>query len=631
GLVQQAEGGSAPTGAAGLTATELRRALDPRVHERVADQYQLLNEVLTPLLEQEGIRFIPRHAWSPEQRAWLHDYFRQELRPVLSPLSLDPAHPFPRILNKSLNFIIDLDGKDAFGRESGIAVVQAPRALPRLIRLPQKICDDNPYHFVFLSSVIHAHVNELFAGMQVQGCYQFRVTRNSDLFVDVEEVDDLRRALEGELLSRRYGDAVRLETAPDCPQGMIDYLLAQFELTTDSLYKVDGPVNLGRLEAIYDLVDRPDHKYRPFTPGLPAKWTLSHDIFDLIAREDLLLHHPYESFLPVSEFVRQAANDPAVLSIRQTLYRTGPDSAIVDALVAAARAGKEVTVAIELRARFDEEANIALARRLEEAGAHVVYGVVGYKTHAKLILILRREKGQLRHYAHLGTGNYHPKTARFYTDYGLFTADQEICDDLYSVFLQLTAAGEVREHRLLLHSPFDLHSGLLQRIEREIEHANAGRSARIVIKVNSLVEPALIEALYRASNAGVQVDLIVRGMCALRPGVPGASENIRVRSVVGRFLEHSRVFYFHNGGDEEIFGASADWMERNLFRRVETAFPIRAAHLRSRVIQELERYLADQCNAWTMQADGSYLPPEKPGDGSVCAQQQLLESLAERG
>ena len=618
--------GSTQAGPDQLGPQELLVAIGERVHQQVDIQYRILNDTLLPALAQQGIRFVARGDWTAEQASWVRSYFDNELAPMLSPLGLDPAHPFPRVLNKSLNFIVALSGTDAFGRRIGNAVVQAPRALPRIIPLP----DDTPgqHDFVFLSSVIHAHVGALFPGMEVKGCYQFRVTRNSDLFVDEEEADDLLRAVEGELQSRRYGDAVRLEVADTCPQAMTDYLLTQVGLGPGDLYRVNGPVNVNRLLAVCDLPDRPDLRFATFAPGLPAPVHRGGDAFATLAKGDVLLHHPFESFLPVVEFLQQAAADPDVLAVKQTLYRTGPDSVIVDALVAAARAGKEVTVVVELRARFDEEANIALANRLQEAGAHVVYGVVGYKTHAKMSLVVRREGKALRHYAHVGTGNYHPRTSRLYTDYGLFTCDPAVAGDVQRVFLQLTSLGVVGRLHHLLESPFTLHDALLAKIEREAEHAAAGRPARIVIKVNSLVEPRSIQALYAASRAGVEVDLVVRGMCALRPGVPGVSERIRVRSVVGRFLEHTRVFHFHNGGQDEVYCGSADWAERNFFRRVEVCFPILDAELRRRVIDELALYLQDNQQAWELRPDGSYRRIEPGAEAALSAQLALLERLA---
>ena len=513
-----------------------------------------------------------------------------------------------------------------------MAVVQAPRALPRIIQLPPELDGGGTYDFVFLSSVIHAHVTDLFPGMKTTGCYQFRVTRNSDLYVDEEEVDDLLRAMEGELPSRRYGDAVRLEVAANCPEHMAHFLLEEFELEPEALYQVNGPVNLNRLFAVCDLVDRPDLKYPAFKPGLPAELSHTGDIFKVMRRRDILLHHPFESFAPVIELLRQSAQDPDVLAIKQTLYRTGPDSAVVDHLVTAARSGKEVTVVVELRARFDEAANIGLANRLQEAGAHVVYGVVGHKTHAKLMLIVRRESGRLRHYVHLGTGNYHSRTARLYTDYGLMTTRPAIGEDVHRVFLQLTSLGKVSALSHLLESPFTLHPGILEKIAREQRHAEAGRPARIIIKVNSLVEPKVIRALYAASQAGVGIDLIVRGMCCLRPGVEGVSDTIRVRSVIGRFLEHTRVFYFANNGDPELYCSSADWMERNFFRRVEAAFPLLDAELRDRVLADLQTYLADNTQAWVLDADGEYrrLTPGADETG-VSAQTALLQGYGEDG
>jgi len=630
GLKQKVELGSVQVGADAMSPQDTLQAISATAHSLVEEQYSVLNSTLIPALAEENIRFIKRNRWTTEQERWLRHYFEDALFPVLSPLGLDPAHPFPRILNKSLNFIVSLQGKDAFGRSGGVAVVQAPRALPRLIRLPPEIEGNGPYDFVFLSSVIHAYVAELFPGMEVTGCYQFRVTRNSDLFVDEEEIDDLKRAMEGELAARRYGAAVRLEVADGCPEAMIHYLRQQFQLGEEDVYLVKGPVNLNRLLAVCDLVDRPDLKYPPFTPGLSPQLSSSADIFEAIHKSDILLHHPFESFVPVIDFLKQAAVDASVLAIKQTLYRTGPDSAVVDALVAAAQNGKEVTVIIELRARFDEAENIALANRLQEAGAHVVYGVVGYKTHAKMILVVRREGRDLRRYVHLGTGNYHPRTARLYTDYGLFTAERVIGEEIHEVFLQLTSLGKVTHLQKCLQSPFTLHAGMLEKIEREIGHAQEGRQARIIVKVNSLVEKQVIRALYRASRAGVEVELIVRGICCLRPGIPGVSENIRVRSVVGRFLEHTRLYCFANGGEPEVYGSSADWMERNFFRRVEMAFPIEDPALRERVLCELEHYLQDNTQAWLLNPEGTYTRCTPNEDEEPrAAQECLLADLAE--
>jgi polyphosphate kinase len=637
-LQEQVATGSIQTGPDNVGPQELLRQISIETHRLVDAQYRVLNDELLPALEQEGIRFARRTEWTPAQVEWVRDYFEHELMPMLTPMGLDPAHPFPRILNKSLNFLVTVQGNDAFGRRGGIAIVQAPRALPRIIQLPKE-CASGPHDFVFLTSIIHAHVGDLFAGMQVSGCYQFRVTRNSELFVDEEEVHDLKRALEGELVARRYGDTVRLEVADNCPAEMTGYLLREFELQPDDLYQVNGPVNLNRLIAVPDMIDRPDLKFPTFTPGLPARLLRAKNLFETLREGDVLLHHPFQSFAPVIDLVRQAADDPNVLSIRQTLYRTGAKSALVDALVDAARRGKEVTVVIELRARFDEEANISLATRLEEAGAHVLYGVVGYKTHAKMILITRRERNRLRYYVHLGTGNYHARTARIYTDFSLFTCDATIGEDVNKLFHQLTSLGRVPKLGKLLQAPFTLHEELLRRIRRETDHARQGKPARIVAKMNALVEPQIIQALYEASRAGVRVDLIVRGICCLRPGLPGVSDNIRVRSIVGRFLEHTRVYWFLNGGklpdgelvpdSGEVFCASADWMDRNFFRRVEVAFPVENRKHHERVVREaLNLYLKDNTQAWVLAADGTY-SRLSPGAEPWSAQSQLMKELCE--
>ncbi len=623
GLKQQFALGTPPSGPDRMDVRRTLREISRAAHTLVDEQYRILNDVLIPALSEEKIRFVRRTHWSTQQAAWIKRHFSGDLLPVLSPLGLDPAHPFPRVLNKSLNFIVALEGKDAFGRVSRIAVVQAPRALPRLIRLPRDHAK-GPYDFVFLTSIIHAHVNELFPGMKVTGCYQFRATRNSDLFVDEEDIDDLLRALKGELHARRYGEAVRLEVADNCPAEMANFLLQQFNLGQDDLYQVNGLVNLNRLLALHELVERPDLKYAPFVPGLPRRLLQSEDMFESIRRGDILLHHPFESFAPIIDFARQAATDVKVLAIKQSLYRTGADSALVDALVDAARAGKEVTVVIELRARFDEEANIALANRLQEAGAHVVYGIVGHKTHAKMILVVRREGRVLRRYVHLGTGNYHEQTARTYTDYGFLTCDKAIGEDVHKLFLQLTGLGRATKLQKLLQAPFTLHKGVLELIQREAANARAGKPARIMAKMNALVEPQIIEALYQAAQAGVKIDLIVRGTCCLRPGVAGVSDTIHVRSIVGRFLEHTRVYSFHNDGDPQVYASSADWMNRNFFRRVEACFPIEDERLRERMQQEgLNCYLSDNTQAWVLQSDGSY-KRLKPGNQKPRAAQSLL-------
>jgi polyphosphate kinase len=630
GVKQQIDLGVLTSGPDGLTPGDQLERISPLAHELVEEQYRVLNDVLLPLLERQGIRVLKRSQWDARLTGWLKRHFENEVLPVLTPIGLDLAHPFPRVLNKSLNFIIALEGKDVFGRDSGLAVLQAPRSLPRVIQVPKSYAPSD-CGLVFLSSIIHAHVDELFPGMTVTGCHQFRVTRNSDLFVDEEAVDDLLRALQGELPGRRYGDAVRLEVADDCPRHLARFLLEKFELSEEDLYLVNGPVNLNRLMAIPDMVDRADLKFPAFTPSRPARLGHKGNMFEAIADGDLLLHHPYEAFSPVQDLVRQAAVDPAVLAIKQTIYRTDTDSTLVQALVDAARAGKEVTAVVELRARFDEEANIGLATRLQEAGAQVVYGVVGYKTHAKLLMIVRREGRKLRRYVHLGTGNYHASTARLYTDYGLLTCDKAIGEDVHKLFQQLTGLGRNTRLKKLLQSPFTLHKRMVELIEHEAEAARAGKPARVFARMNSLVEPEIIRAMYRASQSGVKVDLVVRGICCLRTGIPGVSENIRVRSIVGRFLEHSRIFCFHNGGDPLVYGSSADWMDRNFFRRIESCFPVEDPKLRKRIIDEaLELYLGDNVQAWDQQADGSYRRSDPGRRKPASAQATLLERLAEQ-
>jgi polyphosphate kinase len=626
-LYKRRESGSTSLGADGRTVGEQIEAIHERTRRLVDEQYRALNDVLTPALLAAGIDLTYHPQLSSTEERALERHFQLNVEPVLSPLALDPARPFPRIQNKSLNFIVRLEGTDAFGRDTNLAIVQVPRSLPRVIPMPG-VQSAGLMRLAYLSAVIQRYAGHLFEGMTVKGCWQFRVTRNSDLFVDEEEVDDLRRAIEGELADRRYGDAVRLETAHDCPADLTQFLLEQFGLSMEDHYRLPGPVNLNRLASVYDIADRPDLKYPAYTPGAPARFA-DGDLFAAIRDNDVLVHHPFQSFAPVMDFLRRAARDPAVLAIKQTLYRSGSDSAVVDALVEAARNGKDVTVIVELMARFDEAANLELASRLQEAGAHVVYGVVGFKTHAKMILVVRREEGALRRYCHIGTGNYHAKTARAYTDYGLFTANAAIGQDMHELFLQLTSLTRTPKLRKLLQSPFTLHDTLLRSIAEETEEARAGRPGRIIAKMNSLIEPKIISALYEASNAGVQIDLIIRGICALRPGIQGVSENIRVRSIVGRFLEHSRVYLFGNKGKPKVWCASADWMERNFFRRVEVAVPIERAKLRDRIIGDLESWLADNTNAWILQPDGRYERIKSDGEAPYSAQQSLLDRYAE--
>ena len=619
--------GSAAPGPDGLSPPELLARIRARVLELVAEQYLTWQQELRPQLEAERIRILTRAQWTPRQRRWLQGYFEHEVLPVLSPLGLDPAHPFPRILNKTLNIAVVLKGRDAFGHEGHMALVRAPRSLPRIIRVPAEVCGEGD-HFVFLAELLQAFVDLMFPGFKVVGSYQFRVTRNSELMVEEAEVDNLARALSEELLGRGYARPVRLEIGSDCPQAITAMLTQNFQLEEADVYRCDGPVNIIRAGLIYDWLERPELKYPRFIPQLPAGLETSRDKFEQIAQRDVLLHHPYQSFAAVVDLLHQASTDPKVLAIKQTLYRAGEDTPLVDLLVEAARHGKDVTVVIELRARFDEEANIRLATRLQEAGVQVVYGVVGYKTHAKMMLIVRREGDTLRRYAHLSTGNYHQINSRTYTDIGLMTADPEIGEDLHKVFQQLSGLGPRIALKRLLHSPFTLYTGVMERIERETALARAGRPARIVAKLNALNEAHVIQALYRASQAGVEIDLIVRGACTLRPGLPGVSERIRVRSIVGRFLEHSRVYWFGNDGAPEIYCASADWMERNLMRRIEIAFPIRDPELAARVYEEtLANSLADNTQAWLLDADGRYHRATPGQHAPYSAQQMLLDKL----
>ena len=595
-------------------------------HLTVERQYKILNETIFPEMEKENIHFLRRRDWTEEQTEWIRVYFEEKIEPVISPVGLDPSHPFPRLVNKSLNFIVELDGKDAFGRETGMAIIPAPRSLPRLIRLPDELCGEGD-NLIFLSSIIHEFADELFPGMKVEGCFQFRITRNADMTFDVEEVQDLANTLRGELHSRKYGDAVRLEVDQRTPEELISFLKQECKLDESQTYRVDGPVNLTRLMAVRDLLERNDLRWAPFSPGVPGKLK-GDNIFESLKQSDQLLQHPFQSFIPVVDLLRQAAKDPSVVAIKQTLYRTGVKSDIVNALVEAARSGKEVTVVIELRARFDEESNLHLAARLQEAGCLVVYGVVGYKCHAKAMLVIRQEGNSLVRYSHLGTGNYHSGTARLYSDYSFLTADQEVGEDVHKVFQQLTGMGKIQKLKKLYTAPFTLHSKMIELIRREATLAKEGKQGHIMVKVNGLTEPKMIRALYEASAAGVKIELIIRGMCRLRPGIEGLSENIHVRSIIGRFLEHTRVYYFGNDGNPDVFCASADWMERNMLNRVETGFQVFGKYA-DRLKRDLDFYMRDNCQSWELHADGSYIQnkPEE-GEEAFSAQQALLEEFA---
>ncbi|HEU0229911.1 MAG TPA: polyphosphate kinase 1 [Burkholderiaceae bacterium] len=593
-----------------LTPDQAFEQVQLAAHRLVDRQNSLLMNDVLPELLTHGVGLLVSTTWTEAQWAWARETFDRDVMPLLTPIGLDPAHPFPRVYNKSLNFIVSLSGQDAFGRRASIAIVQAPRALPRVIRMPPEVAGISD-GYILLTTLISAFVGELFPGLDVKGCYQWRVTRNSDLYVDEEEITNLRQALQGELSQRNFGASVRLEIDHGMPPSLESFLQREFVLEPQDTYRVSGPVNLARLLQMCDLVDRPELSFPAFEPAIPSPFdTLGGDpagLFRAIAQRDHLLHHPYQSFQPVIDFLTAAAHDPDVVAIKQTIYRTGEDSELMRLLLLAARAGKEVTVVVELMARFDEQTNINWAAKLEAVGAHVSYGVVAHKTHAKMALLLRREQGRIRRYGHLSTGNYHPRTAKLYTDFGLLTANPAICEDMDKVFSLLTGLGARRPLKLLLQSPFTLHETMVALIKAEAAHARAGRKARIMAKMNSLLEPIIVEELYKAGQAGVKIDLIVRGACALRPGVRGLSDNIHVTSIIGRFLEHARVFYFYDDGAENVYLASADWMDRNFFRRVEVGFPVLDKTLKKRVINEaLTSALRDNQLAWRCQADGAY-------------------------
>ena len=613
----------------GLTPGVVLKNVRQKVKELINEQYQLLNEHILPALARENIVFLKRNEINETQSLWLKDYFNQQIKPIITPISLDSAHPFPKLLNKSLNFIIALEGEDAFGLPANMAVVQAPRILPRMVKLPADIADGKKDAFVLLSSIIHSYVQELFFGMRIKGFYQFRLTRESELIVNDDDLKDLLAAVQGELHDRQYGNPVRLEVATNCPEDFVQYLAILHQLREDEIYRVNGPVNLYRFMTIPDCVERPDLKFAPKTPSTSELLKNEDSIFHTINQQDVLLHHPYQSFQPVVNFIEEAAKDPQVVAIKMTVYRTGHDSDIIKALISAALLGKEVTVVVELMARFDEEINVLWANKLEDAGAHVVYGIVSYKVHAKMILVLRKEGSQLKRYGHLGTGNYHQRTSKLYTDYGLLTSDPEITCDISRIFMEITGRGQIGQLYKIYHSPFTLHHMLINAIDREIKQAKQGKGARLMAKMNSLVEPQLINALYQASAAGVEIDLIVRGICVLNPGVPGLSDRIRVRSIIGRLLEHSRVFYFYNNGKEDLYISSADWMIRNMFNRVETCVPIENKSLKRRIVEEsFTLALDDNQLAWDMQPDGIY--KRAPYDAKTQTPCNLQESLFEK-
>ncbi|MFA6301642.1 MAG: polyphosphate kinase 1 [Legionella sp.] len=610
----------------GLRVDEAYSEISKRAHTLIEQIYSIFNKQLLPALRKQNIYFLDSDEWTEDIHLWAKHYFKHEILPVVSPIALDLAHPLPRLINKSLNFIISLSGKDAFDRNINYAVVHAPRSIPRMIHLPSELCGDAHY-FVYLSSIIKTHVNSLFPGMEISGCYSFRLTRNSDLFLREEEIDDLAKAVQREIFSRHYGHVVRLEIENKCPEKIVDFLLQKYRLHYEDTYFCDGPVNIQRYMSAINSIDRPDLNYPPFIAQYPQFPKSEHNLFNVLDQQDILLHHPYQSFAPVIDFVRQAAADPNVLAINQTLYRTHSESVMVDALVDAAHSGKEVTAVIELRARFDEESNLKLANRLHTAGILVLYGVVGFKTHAKMTLVVRRTHGKLKRYVHLSTGNYHEKTARTYTDLGLLTSEPTIASDVQIIFQQLTGLGKVVKLKALSHAPFTLQKSLLNLIEQCACAAQKGGDTEIMFKANGLTDVVMIQALYKASQAGVKINLLIRGVCCLKPGLAGVSENIRVLSYIGRFLEHHRVFYFRIQDKEHYFCASADLMDRNLYHRIEVMFPILDEDCQKRIKSEIiKNYLKDTSNTWEMQNDGSYKPC---GHADNSAQMRLLKLYGE--
>ena len=580
--------------------------LSESLHHLVERQYTHYNDVLLPALQAKGIRLLSHGERNVAQRRWVKQYFAREVRPLLIPVGLDPAHPFPQVANKALNFIVRLGGNDAFGRSNEIAIVKVPRVLPRIIRMPDALSGGGAV-FVALTSVIRAHLAELFSGRTVEQFSQFRVTRHSDLAVDEDDVQNLRMALRQGLVHRHYGEAVRLEVSSSCSAHLAQFLLKQFDLPELALYRVHGPVNLVRLTQMIDLLERPELCFPVYKAPAPVQMDLSANLFDQLRQGDMVFHQPFESFEGVLLFLRAAVHDPQVLAIKQTIYRAGSDSTIMDLLREAVRRGKEVTVVVEIKARFDEEANINWAEMLESIGAQVVYGVVGLKTHAKMLLVTRREGKQLKRYGHLSTGNYNPRTASLYTDISHLTADAALTQDMENVFVHLASQSKLAPLKKMWMAPFQLHKQLIKKIGQLAAAAASGQSTRLVAKMNALTDHALIAAMLEAAQCGVQIDLIVRGACMLPAQVPGVSERIRVRSIIGRFLEHSRVFYFRVGAVDELYLSSADWMNRNMVRRIELAWPVSDPVLRQRLIDEcLLAYMHDGLDAWEMQADGSY-------------------------
>jgi polyphosphate kinase len=625
GLKQQVESGVQSRSPDGLTPAETLRAVQQRIRRMVHDQYVCWREQLAPGLERHGIRFLKPVDLAEADLKWLEDFYRREVRPVLTPLAIDPVHPFPQLLNKSLNIIVQLEMKTGGQNLRHLAVVQAPRVLPPVVQLPRP---DQRRDYIFLGQVVGHFLGDLFPGTRIIGYWHFRITRNSELYLDEQDSGNLLKAIENELHNRRKGDAVRMETDHDCPEKIRKALLGTLGLTAEDVNLIDGPLNPARLMAIYEGAHSADLLDPPFTAPVARSLRRERDLFAAIRRRDILLQHPYDSFDTVVGFLEKSARDPGVLAIKQTLYRTGGDTRIVGALMEAAANGKQITVVVELRARFDEANNIQWSRKLEEAGVHVVYGLVGYKIHCKMCLVVRKEGADIRRYVHLSTGNYNATTARLYTDVGLLTCDPDFGEDATNVFNLLTGVGHYQPTKKLMLAPFELHRRIVAMIDREAAHARQGRRARIVAKMNALLDGDIIQALYRASQAGVKIDLLVRGICCLRPGIPGISDNITVRSIVDRFLEHSRIFYFENKRRPQYWIGSADWMPRNFFRRIEAVFPIEDPRLRARVRNELLGIpLADNVKSWQLQSDGQYKPVKR---GKFRSQEEFIKRTGAR-
>jgi len=605
-----------------------RTTLSDEAHALVAEQYAVYNDILMPELARLGLRILSYSERNEEQHAWVASFFEHEVRPLLLPVVLDPSHPFPQVANKSLNFIVRLSGHDAFGRNNEVAIVKVPRSLPRVIRLPEKL-SGRKMLFVSISSVIRAHLKDLFPGREVGQFSQFRITRHSDLAIDEEDVKNLRTALRQGLMSRHYGEAVRLEVSAGCNEFLSSFLLRQFNLPTAALYRVHGPVNLVRLNQLIDLVDKPKWLFPKYVASYPHQLSPMLRICSQLQKSDVIIHQPYESYDAVLTFLREAVRDPNVLAIKQTIYRTGPNSSLMDLLYEAVQRNKEVTIVMELKARFDEETNINWAEKLESIGAQVVYGVVGLKTHAKMLLVSRREGNVIRRYAHLSTGNYNPTTARIYTDISHLTCDPELTEDIDNVFSLLANQSKLPKLHKLWVAPFNLQRQLLDQIESLATAAKDGIACHIILKMNALTDEKLMLALVRAGQAGVEIDLIIRGACMLPAQRPGYTNRIRVISVVGRFLEHSRVFYFQAGTKENLYLSSADWMNRNMLRRIELAWPVTDPRLRQRLIEEcLTMYLQDKVDAWTLDSKGHYQRPPLSRKSKKAAQARLMQIYA---